>query len=149
MWLIISFLFPHNLLFCYVSLLLLLLLISLRVLLHQRMMMVFHWSLSDSKSADVFGTLFNILANLYNAVVWMVSARPPISNPSSLFTKSLWMVPSALTTIGITVTFMFHNFLTFSARSKYLSFFSFSLIFTLQFAGTVKERKILEPYQRT
>ena len=39
--------------------------------------MVFHWSLSDSKSPQVSRTLFNILAVLNNAVVWMVSTRPP------------------------------------------------------------------------
>ena len=41
-------------------------------------------------------------------------------------------------TIGITVNVMLNNFLSSRARSKYLSLFSLSLIFTLWFAGTVK-----------
>ena len=53
----------------------------------------------------------------------MVSARPPISNCSSPFSKPLGIVPSA--PIGITVTFMFHSFFTSPARTKYLSFFFF------------------------
>ena len=35
--------------------------------------MVFHWSLSDSKSPQVFRTLLGILAVLNNVVVRMVS----------------------------------------------------------------------------
>ena len=37
------------------------------------LLMVFHWSLSDSKSPQVFRTLLCILADLNNAVVWPVS----------------------------------------------------------------------------
>ena len=33
--------------------------------------MVFHWSLSDSKSPQVSRTLIRILANLNNDVIWM------------------------------------------------------------------------------
>ena len=47
--------------------------------------MVFHWSLSDSKSPQVSRTLLSILAVLNNAVVWMVSTRPPTSKSSSPF----------------------------------------------------------------
>ena len=42
--------------------------------------MVFHWSLSDSKSSQVCRTLLSILAVINNFVVWMVSTRPPTSN---------------------------------------------------------------------
>ena len=42
--------------------------------------MVFHWSLSDSKSPHVSRTLLSILTDLNNAVVWIVSTRPFISN---------------------------------------------------------------------
>ena len=45
-----------------------------------------HPSLSDSKSPWVSLTFLRILADLNNAVFWMVSARPPISNFSSPFT---------------------------------------------------------------
>ena len=47
--------------------------------------MVFHWSLSNSKSPHVSRTLLSILAVLNNAVVWMVSTRPPTSKSSSPF----------------------------------------------------------------
>ena len=162
--------------------------------------MVFHWSLSDSKFPQVSRTLLSILAVLNNAVVCMVSTRPPtskssspfsnplvtvpnapiiigiiftcmflsfftslaksryypsfhilsvlfcclyilillISNFSWLFAKPLRIVPSAPTTISITVTLMFHSFFSSPARSKYLSIFSLSFIFTVWSAGTVK-----------
>ena len=92
--------------------------------------MVFHWSLSDRR------TLLGILANLNNAVVWMVSTRPLIFK---FIINPLVTLPSAPITIGITVTFMFYSFF-FSplARSRYLSFFSLSVTFTLWIAWTAK-----------
>ena len=51
--------------------------------------MIFHWSLSDSKSPQVSRTLLSILAVLNNAVVWMVSSRPPTSKSSSPFNNPL------------------------------------------------------------
>ena len=57
---------------------------------------VFHtsvswWSFtSDSKSPQVFRNLFSILAGLNNAVVWMVSAHPPIFKSSSLWRSFQW-----------------------------------------------------------
>ena len=78
--------------------------------------MVFHWSLSDNMSSQVSRTLLSILADLNNAVVWMVSTRALISSSSSPFTDSLVAVPSALITVGITVTFMFHSFFSSLAR---------------------------------
>ena len=56
--------------------------------------MVFHWSLSDSKSPQVSRTLLSILAVLNNAVVWMVSTRPPTSKSSSPFSNPLVTVPN-------------------------------------------------------
>ena len=62
-----------------------------------------------------------------SAVVQMVLFLPLISRSLSLFSRSLCTVPKALTTIGITVIFMF-QFFQFYIRSKYLSFcFLFSL----------------------
>ena len=55
--------------------------------------MVFHRSLSDSKSAQVSITLLSILADLNTAVVWMVSARPLISDTSSPSANPLITVP--------------------------------------------------------
>ena len=67
-------------------LLLLLLLFSPReFFLHQLMLIVFHWSLSDSKSAQVSRTLLSILTDFHNAVVWIVSIRPLIFKSFSTF----------------------------------------------------------------
>ena len=49
--------------------------------------MVFHWSLSNSKSHHISKTLLSILADLKNAVVWTVSTRPLISWSSSPYTN--------------------------------------------------------------
>ena len=100
--------------------------------------MVFHWSLSDSKSPQVSRTLLSILAVVNNAVVWMVSTRPPTSKSSSPFSNPLVTVPNAPITIGIIVICMFHNFFSSLARSRYLSFFSHSFSFILWSAGTEK-----------
>ena len=100
--------------------------------------MVFHWSLSDSKSPQVSRTLLSILAVLNNAVVWMVSTRPPTSKSSSPFSNPWVTVPNAPITIGIIVTCMFHSFFSSLARSRYLSFFSHSFCFILWSAGTAK-----------
>ena len=100
--------------------------------------MVFHWSLRDSKSPQVSRTLLSILAVLNNVVVWMVSTRPPTSKSSSPFSNPLVTVPKAPITIGIIVTFMFHSFFNSLARSRYLSFFSYSFSVILWSAGTAK-----------
>ena len=90
----------------------------------QRWPMFFHWNLSDSKSPQVSWTLLGILADLSNAVIWMVSTCPLISKSSNPFTNPLEIVPNAPITNGITVTFMFHSFFCSLARSRYLSLFS-------------------------
>ena len=100
--------------------------------------MVFHWSLSDSKSPQVSRTRLSILAVLINAVVWIVSTRPPISKSSRPFNNPLVTVPNAPITIGTIVTFMFHSFFISLARSRYLSFFSLSFRFILWSAGIAK-----------
>ena len=100
--------------------------------------MVFHWNLSDSKSPQVSRTLLSILAVLHNAVVWMVSTRPPTSKSTSSFSNPLVTVPNAPITVGIIVTSMFHSFFNSLARSRYLSFFSHSFSFILLSAGTAK-----------
>ena len=133
-----------------------------------------HWSLSDSKSPQVPLTLPSILNN---AVVWMVSTHPFISNSSSPFINPLmtsivkqgssrgscptfpspnpyynptfWSLtlcqvlsggkhrqiqpfikplvtePRASIIIGITITFMFHNFFQFPCKVEV-----FILLFT-------------------
>ena len=57
--------------------------------------MVFHWSLSDSKSPQVSRTLPRILAVLNSAVVWTVSTRPSTSKSSIPFGNPLVTVPNA------------------------------------------------------
>ena len=99
--------------------------------LHQRLLMVFHCSLSDSKSPQVSRTLLSILAVLNNVVVWMVSTRPPTSKSSSPFSNPIVTVPNTLFTITIIVTCMFHSFFNSLARSRYLYFFSHSFSFIL------------------
>ena len=91
---------------------------------HQLTPMVFHWSLSDSKSPQVPRTLLSILAVLNNALVWMVYTRPATSKSSGPFKN-----PKAPITIGIIVTFMFHNFFQFFGKVEVLillfTFFQF------------------------
>ena len=96
----------------------------------------------------VYRSLLSIPTDLNNAVVWIVSICPPISNSYNPRSKSLGTIPSAPTTTGITVTFMFHNFHSFLARSSYLSLFSLSLIFSLWSVGTAKSiiRQVLFNY---
>ena len=54
-----------------------------------------HWILSDSKSPRVSRTLLNILADLNDAAVWMVSTHPFISQSFNPSTRSLVTIPSA------------------------------------------------------
>ena len=100
--------------------------------------MVFHWSLSDSKSPQVSRTLLSILAVLSNAFIRIVSTRLPTSKSSRPFNNPLVNVPKAPITIGTIVTFMFHSFFNSLARSRYLSFFSHSFSFILWSAGAAK-----------
>ena len=105
--------------------------------------MVFHWSLSDSKSPQVSRTRLNILAVLSNTVVWIVSTRSLTSKSSRPFNNPLVTVLNAPVTIGTIVTFMFHSFFNSLARSKYLSFFSHSFRFILWSARTAKSTILL------
>ena len=100
--------------------------------------MVFHWSLSDSKSPQVSRTCLRILAVLSNAVVWIVSTHLPISESFRPFNNPLVIVPNTPITIGTIVTFMFYSFFNSLTRSRYLSFFSLSFRFILWSAGTAK-----------
>ena len=93
--------------------------------------MVFRWRLNDNKYPQVSRTLLSILSDFNNAVVWMVSPRPPISKSFSHISKPLWTVPSAAILVGINVTLIFHSSLSSSAKSKYLALFWSSLVFSL------------------
>ena len=80
--------------------------------------MVSHKSLSDSKSPQVPRTLLSILADLNNAVVWMISICPHISKSFSPCTNPLVTVPRA----PITVNFIFHSFFQFPSKVQVLIF---------------------------
>ena len=105
---------------------------------------VFHISVSWWFFTGVWRTAslkfpgLRILAILSNAVIWIVSTRPPTSKSSRPFNNSLVIVPNTPITIGTIITFMFHSFFNSLARSKYLSFFSLSFRIILWSAGTAK-----------
>ena len=65
--------------------------------------MIFHWSLSDSKSPQVSRILLSILADLHYAVVWMVFTCPLICKYSSPCINPLITVPRAPIAIGIII----------------------------------------------
>ena len=85
--------------------------------------MIFHLSLSDDKSPQVSRSLLSILANLNNAVVWMVLAYSLISSSSSLL-PSLWRLFQVhllqLVSLSPSCSIVFFNSLT---RSKYILLF--------------------------
>ena len=88
--------------FQHLSLFLLILLLEIFSYLHY--LMVFHWSLSGGWCPQVSRTLLSIVADLNNAVVWMVSNCYLISTSSSPFTKPLGIVPSVPITVSVNVT---------------------------------------------
>ena len=111
--------------------------------------MVFHRSLSDSKSSKVCRTLLSILINLNNTVTWMVSTCPlifPVSLP--IFWRLFQMLQQQLVSpppsCSIAFLVLYSSLFSISfyftlTRLKYLFlFFSFSLIFTLWSAETAK-----------
>ena len=99
--------------------------------------MVFHWSLSDSKSRQVSRTLLSILTNLNNAVIWMVCTCPLITKSHSPCYNPLVTPPSPSITIDFTVTFMFQGFFSSLARSRYLSLFLFFFFSSSRFFSVV------------
>ena len=104
---------------------------------------VFTSALPDCLSLEfvwqqVSSSLLSILTDLNNVVVWVVSTHPLISKSFSPFINPLVNVPRAPITIGIIVTFMFHDFFNSQAKSRYLSFFWLSFSFTPRSTGTAK-----------
>ena len=75
--------------------------------------------------------LVNILTNLSNSVVWMVSNLLLISSSSSLFCKFLGTVATVPTTIGITLTLMFHSFFQLSSKGQNIFLSVCFLLFSL------------------
>ena len=64
---------------------------------------VFHWSLSDSKSSQFYWTPISILADPYKIVLWMVLVRRLISTSSNHLTKILETVTNSPILIAIAV----------------------------------------------
>ena len=95
--------------------------------------MVFHWYLSDSKSSHLFSTLLSVLADRNNAIVWMMSARPTISNSSRPFKQPLRKVPRAPIIINITISLIFSSLFYCSGKISVFVHFSFSLIIMIIF----------------
>ena len=95
--------------------------------LHQLTLMVFHWSLSDSKFPHVSRTFLSILADLNHVVVWMVSTRPLISKSSNPFKNPSVTVPRAPITIWYKGPFHVFSFFNFRGSSTYSSFHSLLL----------------------
>ena len=90
---------------------------------HQHSLMVFPMSLIDRKSPLVSRTLLSILADLNNAIVWMISHLNSINlRPLNKVWGTVRSVPF---TSGITATFMLYSFFSSLAKSKYLSLFLF------------------------
>ena len=80
MWLIISSLLLHNLPLLFYWILL---------IYYFTTLWVFHGSLSDNKSLQIFRTFLSILANLNNPVAWLVLIIPLFSISASLFSMPL------------------------------------------------------------
>ena len=95
------------------------------------MLLVFLISLSDSKSPQDSRTLLSTILDLNSVVIWMVLILPLISNSFSLLSKHFVTDPRTPATIGITVTFIFYWYFGSLAKSKYLSIFLLSFVFTL------------------
>ena len=75
-----------------------------------------HQRFSDSKFSQVYRTFLSILADVNYTVVWIVSSRPQISKFTSPFINLLLTAQSPSSTIGITVTLMFHSFFQFFGK---------------------------------
>ena len=109
---------------------------------HQCKLMIFHWSLSDSKSPQVFRIFLSLLADLSNTIVWTVSARPIITRSSIQCANLLVTIPRVPITIDIVVTFMFHLFFKFLRKVEVL----IPLIALFQFYSLIsRERKVHTP----
>ena len=109
---------------------------SLQVL-HQDYLTVFHWSLSNSKSHQVSRTLLSILTSTMLLFGWSPFVLRFPTPPALLL--SLWKLFQVhqlhLISLFPSCSIVFVSFL---ARSRYLSIFSFSFNFILWSIGMAK-----------
>ena len=82
-------------------------------------------------STQVSRTLLSILAVLSNAVIWIVSTRPPTSKSSMPFNNPLVIVPKAPITIGTIVTFMVRSFSIPSKVEVLIPLFTFFQFYSM------------------
>ena len=113
---------------------------------------VFHISVSWWFFAGVWVTASLLKSPGLFSVFWpfliMLSFgwSPLVRQPLRPFCNPWVTVQNAPITIGIIVTFMFHSFFNFLARSSYLSFFLHSFSFFLWSAGTAKSTIFVVDY---
>ena len=88
---------------------------------------------SESQVSRIF---LSFRAHFNSAVVLIALILPQISCSPGLFSRTLQPVQRTLDTSAITDTFMFHGFSISLVRSKYISDFSLSFIFTPWSEGT-------------
>ena len=99
--------------------------------------MNFGWSLSDSKSPQVSRSILSILADLNNAVVWIISTRPLPNLPVPVLVLS-WLYRTYQFSFGGTVIFMFYSFFQFFSKVYVLIYLFAFFQFTLWSVGTAK-----------
>ena len=91
----------------------------------------YNWSLIDRNIHQVTRTLLSILADLKNAVVWMVSILPMISNfiiISWWFFTGVWQTPSLLKSPGLFSVFWPISAMLRSGWSRFFLWFPVSLL---------------------
>ena len=103
--------------------------------------MVFPCSFSDIKPPGLFSVFwpFPIMLSFGWSPPVLQPPSPPTSKSSSLFNNPLVIVPIAPIPIGIIVTFIFHSFPNSLASSRYLSFFTGSLVQWVECSPMIRE----------
>ena len=101
--------------------------------------------LLESEWKQVSRTLLSIPADIHNAVVSMVSTCPLISQSFSPLTNTSGIIPSAPTTIGITVTFMYHSFWWFFTFLLFVSGFPVFFVLANILISSMYMRSLIFP----
>ena len=91
---------------------------------------VSYWTLTDYKSPYVPRTWLSILADRNDALDWMVSTSPLISESSNPFYNCFRIVPTASITTAINLTFWFRRFF-FVLKQGLCTYLSFHFLSNL------------------